>query len=235
MSRASLTRVRAVSGFRALTSRPQASPRQIRAPLEMTIALTPARVRNARRSRPCGWGIALLDMMVFLLICRCLLFCVVSAVSAVALQNLDLVAVGVLDEEETRHQRALAMEFLDRIEIDPRCRHARMFGFEGVDGESDMAITRAQFVRLSAAVIDRQLHFERRLGVAEIDQGETFEDVAIGDAEAEGLFIERDRPRLFEHADHHVDRFSHCRAPQEGALSVFRNSMTLARLAGSAW
>src|SRR5271170_5687989 len=234
MSRASLTRVRAVSGFRALTSRPQASPRQIRAPLEMTIVLTAARVRNARRSRPCGREIALRDMMVSSS-CRCLLFCVVSVVSAVALQNLDLVAVGILDEEETRHQRALAMEFLDRIDIDPRCRHARMFGLEGVDGESDMAITGAQFVRLGAAVIDRQLHLERRLGVAEIDQGETFEDVAIGDAEAEGLFIERDRPRLFEHADHHMDRFSHGRAPQEGALSVFRNSMTLARLAGSAW
>ena len=78
--------------------------------------------------------------------------------------DFDLVAVGVLDEEEARHQRALAVEFLDRVDPVPR-RHPRMFGVEIVDGESDMAIAGAELVGLGAAVIDGQLDLERRFGM----------------------------------------------------------------------
>ena len=38
-----------------------------------------------------------------------------SAIAAVTLQHLDAIAVGVLHEEEFCHQRAVAMEFADRV------------------------------------------------------------------------------------------------------------------------
>src|SRR5215813_14336591 len=40
-------------------------------------------------------------------------------VSSVPLQHLDLVAVGILQEEKPGHQRAIAVEFLDRIGREP--------------------------------------------------------------------------------------------------------------------
>src|SRR5688572_14305030 len=40
-----------------------------------------------------------------------------SAIASVFLQDLDLVAVRILDEKELGHQRPVAMEFLDRIGI----------------------------------------------------------------------------------------------------------------------
>src|SRR5688500_136867 len=49
-----------------------------------------------------------------------------SAIAAVPLQNLDLVAVGILDEKELGHQRAVAMEFLDRVRVEAAFDEATM-------------------------------------------------------------------------------------------------------------
>ena len=60
--------------------------------------------------------------------CACSFAASLSAVAAVPLQDLDLVAVGVLDEEEARHQAAVAVELLDRLRADPGVGQARVSG-----------------------------------------------------------------------------------------------------------
>jgi hypothetical protein len=87
----------------------------------------------------------------------------------VALQDLDSKSVWVFDEKESRHQGAFAIKLLDRVDLDACSRHARMFGVEIVDREGDVPVSRAQFVGLLATVVDRQLQFEGRFRVAEID------------------------------------------------------------------
>src|SRR4051812_41047457 len=127
MSRAILISVRIVSGFRFFTSRPQASPVWIRAAPEMTSAAEPA--RNFRRSSvspSCD------DRMGFLQVC--------SAIASVLLQHLDLVAVRVLHEEEARHQRAVAEEFLDRIRLEAFALEARMLGRKVVDRDRNVPV-----------------------------------------------------------------------------------------------
>src|SRR5262249_672081 len=98
-----------------------------------------------------------------------------SAIAAVPLQNLDLVAVGILDEKELGHQRAVAMEFLDRIGIESAPAHPPMFAVHIRDSNCDVSISVAMGVWLGAAVIPRQLDLEVVLGIAQIDQREAVE------------------------------------------------------------
>jgi hypothetical protein len=88
----------------------------------------------------------------------------------VALEHLDLVAVGVLDEEEARHQRALAVELLDVVGIEPLLLESPVLGVEAGDRERDVAVAIALLIRLLAALVDRQLDLEVVLGVAQIDR-----------------------------------------------------------------
>src|SRR6185312_16496210 len=69
-------------------------------------------------------------------------------VSSVPLQHLDLVAVGVLQEEEAGHQPTVAVELLDRIRRQPRPDQPRMLAVEVVDREGHMAVTAAVRVGL---------------------------------------------------------------------------------------
>jgi len=48
-------------------------------------------------------------------------------VSSVSLENFDLVPVGVLDEEELRHQNSIAMKLLDGSGVEPCLGNSRMF------------------------------------------------------------------------------------------------------------
>jgi len=63
-----------------------------------------------------------------------------SAVAAMPLEHLHLVAVGVLHEEEARHQRALAHELLDRVGIETGFGEAVVLGVEIVDGDCDVPV-----------------------------------------------------------------------------------------------
>src|SRR4051812_2246371 len=56
-----------------------------------------------------------------------------SGVMAVALQHLDLVAVGVLHKEEASDEPIAVLEFLDVVGDEAPRFHARVFGVEIVD------------------------------------------------------------------------------------------------------
>ncbi|GAB0112629.1 hypothetical protein AcidC75_01540 [Acidisoma sp. C75] len=73
---------------------------------------------------------------------------------------------------------------------------------EIIHDEREVTVSIAQRIGLGAPVINSQLQLERRRVTAHIDKSEAFEAKAFSDGEAESLFIEGDRPRLFQHADH---------------------------------
>jgi hypothetical protein len=86
------------------------------------------------------------------------------------LQDLDLVAVRILDEEEPGHQGAVAEELLDVERLQTLVLEAGMLGIEIVDREGDMAVAGAMLLRLSLALVPGQLDLEVILGIAQIDE-----------------------------------------------------------------
>src|SRR3954453_12808943 len=164
-----------------------------------TVAATVAAVRrNSRRFRM-----------------RLLIVCLPgsSAVAAVPLQDLDLVAVRILNEEEPRHQPAVAVELLDRLRGDAGLGQAPVLAVEVVHAEGDMPVAVAMRVGLDAALVQGQLDLEVRLGVAQVDQREAVEVEAVGHLQAQRGSVEGDRPVEVEDADHHVDGFCHAWPP----------------------
>ncbi len=84
-----------------------------------------------------------------------------------------------------------------------------MFCIDIIDHDGQMAITVAQIVRLGAALVDRQLHFEIGFGIAQIDQREGFEIDALGNIEAKGPVVEGNGFFLVENTDHRMNGFGH--------------------------
>src|SRR3954453_14233062 len=76
-----------------------------------------------------------------------------SAVAAVPLQNLDLVAVRVLDEEEPRHQATVAVKLLDRLRGDSGLGQAPVLAVDIVHAEGHVPVSVAVGVGLGAAVV----------------------------------------------------------------------------------
>ena len=64
------------------------------------------------------------------------------------LEHLDLVAVGVGDEEEAREQRAVPVELDELARGEARGLEARVLGVEVVDHEGEVAVAVAQRVGL---------------------------------------------------------------------------------------
>src|SRR3954454_20928484 len=123
-----------------------------------------------------------------------------------ALQYLDLVAVGIGDEEEAGEETALAHELLDRRRGGAEPGHAAMLAVEIVDHEGEMAIGLALRIGLRAPVIDGELELEILRRALEIDEGEAVEDEALLAVEAEGIAVEALRALLVEDADHGMDQ-----------------------------
>src|SRR5262245_50048187 len=96
-----------------------------------------------------------------------------SGVAALTLQDFDLVAVGILHEEEPRHKRSIAMELLDGSGIQSRLAQALMLTVEIVGRDGEVAVAAAVRVRLRASMIDGQLDLEVVFGVLEIDKGKS--------------------------------------------------------------
>src|SRR3954466_14778779 len=136
-----------------------------------------------------------------------------SAVAAVPLQDLDPVAVRVLDEEEPRHQATVAVELLDRLRGDAGLGQAPVLAVEVVHAEGDVAVAVAMRVGLGTALVQGQLDLEVGLGVAQVDQREAVEVEAVSHVQAQRGSVEGDRPVEIEDADHHVNGFGHAWAP----------------------
>src|SRR5262249_3192189 len=103
-------------------------------------AVTAVVCRNCRRLMP--------DRLIADLPSR---FCLL--VSSVPLQDLDLVAVGILQEEKPGHQPAVAVEFLDRIGRQAELRQPRMLAVEIVDREGHVAIAAAVGIGLALSLV----------------------------------------------------------------------------------
>ena len=91
---------------------------------------------------------------------------------AMALQDLDLVAVGILHEEEASDQAVAFLEFLDIVGGNAERLDACVLGVEIVDAHADVTVAGAVRVRLGSALVERQLDLEIVLLIAEIDQRE---------------------------------------------------------------
>src|SRR5436305_2484028 len=107
-----------------------------------------------------------------------------------ALQYLDLVAVGIGDEEEAGEEAAVAHKLLDRRRGDAGPGHAAMLAVEIVDDEGEMAIGLALRVGLLAPVIDGELDLDVLRRALDIDEGEAVEGAALLAIEPEGVAVE---------------------------------------------
>src|SRR5262245_41007057 len=114
----------------------------------------------------------------------------VSLEAAAPLQNLDLVAVRILDEEKSGEQAAVPVEFDDLARLEPRGLKARVLAVEIIDADGHMAVAVPQLVGGGAALVDRQLDLEGGLLVREVDEREVRKVEPFGDLQAECLVIE---------------------------------------------
>ena len=88
------------------------------------------------------------------------------------MDHLDLVAVGIGDEEEARQRPAVVLEVAQRPGRQLLALEPRVFGVDIVDDDGEMAVAVAQRVGLLAIEIDGQFDLERRGGMTQIDQRE---------------------------------------------------------------
>src|ERR1700722_7673224 len=147
-----------VCGFRFLASCAHAASGPMRTPAAAT-AVAGITVALPRRNMRRLTLVRLSTSLMFV-ISPCSLYYCRSAIAAVTLQDLDPVAVGVLQEEEFRHQAAVAMEFANRCRRQPFGRDAGMVRGKILHRECDVAVTVAQRIWFGQAVINRQLQFE---------------------------------------------------------------------------
>src|ERR1700730_14172292 len=103
-----------------------------------------------------------------------------SSIPTVALQDLDLVAVGVDDKEEARHKRAVSVKLLDLTGLQSRAGKTLAFYSTVVDAHRKVAVTIAMPIWLSASAVQRQFEFEIALFVAQIGEREIVEFEPVG-------------------------------------------------------
>lgn len=123
--------------------------------------------------------------------------------AAAFLDHLDLVAVGIGDEEEARQRRAIMPEVAQRSWRKLVALEAGMFGVDVIDDDGEMAISVTEHIRLVAVEVDRELDLERRGGVSQVNQREVRKFQMVGDFEPKcaGVEVERSlssRTRIIE-------------------------------------
>src|SRR5258708_36510758 len=106
--------------------------------------------------------------------------------AATFLDHLDLVAVGIGDEEKAREGPTVMLEIAQRPGRQFLALEPGVFGLEMVDDDREMAVSVAQDVRLLAPEIHRQFQFERRRRMAQIDQCEVRKPEMVSHFEPEG-------------------------------------------------
>src|SRR3984893_2680226 len=110
--------------------------------------------------------------------------------AATLLNHLDLVAVGIGDAEKARQRGAVMLEITQRpgrqfLSLEPG-----VLGIEIVDDDGEMAISVARKVGLLSPEIHRQLEFERRRRVVQINQSEVRKYQAIGNLQVKRSGVE---------------------------------------------
>src|SRR5690606_16756967 len=134
----------------------------------------------------------------------------VSNKPAATLYNLDLISIGVGREKEAREGLALIGKIFEIANLQTLGLEAGMLRLEIFDGHCQMAITIAQFVGLRPVEVDGELDLEiGLLGVAQINERESFELQPVTNFQPECAAIEIDRSVLVENADHRMDGLGH--------------------------
>src|SRR6266852_8991493 len=82
--------------------------------------------------------------------------------AAAFLDHLDLVAVGIGDEEKARKRRAVMLEIAQRPGRQFLSLESGVLGIEIVDDDGEVAISVARNVRLLSPEIHGEFEFERR-------------------------------------------------------------------------
>src|SRR3954464_9796799 len=116
-----------------------------------------------------------------------------SAVAAVPLQDFNLVAVRILNEEEPRHQPAVAVKLLDRLRGDAGLGQAPVVAVEVVHAEGDVAVAVTVRVGLGAALVHGQLDPDIVPAIAQVDQRKAVEVEAVSHVQAQRGSVEGDR------------------------------------------
>jgi hypothetical protein len=84
-----------------------------------------------------------------------------SEIAACPLQDLDLIAVGVCDEEKAGDDAARWGEVHELAGGKPCRRQPGMFGIDIVDADGKVPVAIAQIIGLGPALVDRQFDLER--------------------------------------------------------------------------
>src|SRR5690606_31555731 len=132
-----------------------------------------------------------------------------SKITAVALEDLDLVAIWILDKKESGNQGSAANEFLDGLRGNPAALHLVMRSFKVRNRNGEMPISIAMVVRLRAALVHGEFQFEIRLLIAQVDEREALEIETICNLQTKSRSVERDGPLIIKHPDHGVNHFGH--------------------------
>jgi hypothetical protein len=130
------------------------------------------------------------------------------------LQDLDLVAVRILDEEKPRDQRPVALELDNVARRKPERADAVMLGVEIGDRDREMAVAVAELIGLLAPLVDGQFKLERAVVIGHVDQRETVEVEPVGDLQPERLVVKVDGTGLFENPDHGMNRLRQMLLPR---------------------
>src|ERR1700716_2270484 len=112
------------------------------------------------------------------------------AEAATFLNHLDLVAVGIGDEEKARERRAVMLEIAQRPGRQFLSLESSVLGIEIVDDDGKMAISVARNVRLRSPDIHSQFEFERRRHVVQINEREVRKHKAIGNLQVKRTGVE---------------------------------------------
>src|ERR1700735_1433080 len=129
--------------------------------------------------------------------------------AAALLQDFDLVAIRIFDEEKARDLLSVLIELDNLARLEALGLETTVLRVEILDDEGDVAVAVAKIVRLGAILVDRELDLVRTLGIREIDEGEVGKVEPVADVEPESFFVESERPRLVQHTNHCVNRFRH--------------------------
>src|SRR6476659_8831869 len=157
MSRANCASVFIVSGFSAwaLSAQAPLMERPVVAATATAGGTAPAVLWKLRRSILLRRSISLIASSLVCVVLCCVSRGSASARTAAAVDDLDTVAVRILDEEEARDASAIARQFAQRAGLEICRPHARVLAVQVIHHHREVAVTVAEHVGGDATIIDR--------------------------------------------------------------------------------